>query len=284
VQHHNLLGASLLILFFNTATPAAAQSDQDFEAAIKRAGPSATESSLPVRPSSRLVAHKGGGGALRYVGRSAYQQAPAPRGAIPPRWRTLKAMSEDLYEALDADVDAGRLDPRALLEQMSGPLPLPAGALPLDCYRVSMQLDFTMGMDLSPDLSRKLAVARAKTDTSGIQPEAELEAKPMIDELRRYFLAHGFREFRSGIAMQTGFFNEATKLRVDVSNMELYEVTESCRVLPDPIVPPNGPTLRYSNRQTLGPGETFIDDAGERNKLIRDKFKENTKRVTNPFG
>jgi hypothetical protein len=244
------------------AAPAPAQTTDDFEAALRANAPAlgiATPGAT-VRPD-------------RYVGRSAMERPAARPGTIPAQWRTLKAMPEGGVD-LQTEVAEGRLDPLALMEQISGPLPLPAGALPVSCGRLAGRLWYTMGVELSPTFADRAArMRRGQGDPQDVVDMAAVEAKPIRDQLRTFFLAKGFREITSQ-GRRTGFINIARQLRVYVDDTS-GSLRRDCLDMPHPIELPTGPLLRFEHADKLGLNERFVDDksaapAGQR--------------VTHPFG
>lgn len=242
--------------------PAPSQpAEADFEAALRAGTPPA-----PAVPAAASPAASN-----RYVGQSSMERPAAPRGVIPPRWRTLKAMPDQTDE-IQADVTEGRLDPLALMEQISGPLPLPPGALPIMCGRIAGTVSYTMGIDLSPRYADLAARARRGADVQDATDQASVETKPVRATLRRFFVQRGLREFISNGA-RAGFFDAKRALRVWIDDTSALW-RQPCLGLPRPITLPSGPILRFEHASSLSGGDRFVDE----------QSAPAGRRVVQPFG
>jgi hypothetical protein len=225
------------------STPALAQ--DDFEAAL--AGTPAPQ---------RSAATSAGGG---YVRNSLYQKAPAPAGTIPARWRTLKRYpgweGKAVEDALEEDVTAGLLDPAALMQQIVGTLPIPAGAKPAGCHRSARLLLFTFGEELSPEYQQMYA-ARRTADPQDLADRAFLDAKVTRERVASFLRAQGFRQTSAKERM--GFVDEARRVRVDFYNSSAHE-QYACGYDEGSLRLPTGPFLMISHFDELGTGEFWKD-------------------------
>ncbi|PSJ42985.1 hypothetical protein C7I55_00810 [Sphingomonas deserti] len=170
--------------------PSNAREDEtDFEAALTRQQPRPKAA----RPSGPKPA-------------SSDSSAPAPQasaapGTLPPEWRSVSAIRDrDTWMRATRDARDGRLDPFALVEQVTGGIPLPPGARPARCRYTPLRLLYTSGSPVSAEYDR-LRVQAAKDRPGGKDHVrfymghtaiAVAATQARMDDYERFYLSQGF--------------------------------------------------------------------------------------------
>lgn len=171
--------AALPLLLFAAMTQTAAQTDTDFEAALRTPHPARAATSAP-KPATVRAAK------LRQV---------PPAGTLPQAWRS-PITGRGMVTAAERAADQGEIDAITWIEHHVGAIPLPPGARPMRCEPSGLRATYTLGIEASAAFRKAIDDRVREQLTAAQTPVAKGAGRRGIasEAVQRLVAQHGTAE------------------------------------------------------------------------------------------